>query len=495
MAREEELYPGAREPIWYGDRKVYTVTGFVMGVRGVVSRMPSMWLLGEISNFKYQAHLSMVYFTIKDPENGFELDCVMGRTRFEQLGLAVQDGDRVQLYGRPDLYAKKGRFSFRVSSMEHEGRGLIMQQLEALKDKLASEGLLAEERKRPIPAMPRRVGLVTGSGAAAQGDFLRNIVERFPPVQIAMIETLVQGDRAAPQVAAAIRRLGRESEVDVIVVTRGGGAFEDFLPFSDERVCRAIAESPVPVVSAIGHEKDSPLSDFVADLRVSTPTAAARTVVPDHADLTHRLDGMASAMRRRSKDRAQQRSQHLAHVRARLEARSPGNFVRDRLRHIAQLHQRSGGSMKAHIRTREVGLQTALRARAMVRQRVQQTSLTLTRDVAALRRASRSRLKATGAHLSSSGSRLHALSPMRVLERGYAIIRTNPSTGASDLGSNQWRAGTVVESSTALVAGADISIQMSDGVQSAVIGSQIADHDGAALLVPEQATVRGVDRV
>jgi exodeoxyribonuclease VII large subunit len=237
-------------------------------------------------------------------------------------------------------------------------------------------------------------------------------------------------------------------------------------------VCRAISESPVPVVSAIGHEKDSPLSDFVADLRVSTPTAAARTVVPDYAELTRRMDGLINAMRRRSKERAQQRSQNLAHMRARLEARSPAVLVRDRLRYIAQLRQRLTGSVHAHIRTRRAGLQSALRARAMVRQRLQQTSLTLARDASALRRVSRSRIQSAGSHLAASASRLHALSPMRVLERGYAIVRADSSA--------DWQDGAVIDSVSSLSSDQTISLQFCDGVQSAVVGKRLASDNHSA---------------
>jgi len=314
-----DLYPGATEPIWYGDRKVYSVTGFNHGVKKLVSDLPIFWVEGEVSELRHTPRYSLVYLTLKDPNNGFMLSGTMPRGRFEALGLNVQNGDLVQAQGRAEVYPARGTLQLKIMTMEHAGRGLLMQQLEALAAKLQAEGLFDESRKRPLPFLPRRVGVVTGAEAAAQGDFVRQITERYPLVKLVIVETLVQGDRAAPQIVAAIRKLDAMEDIDVIVVTRGGGAFEDMLPFSDERVCRAIAASSTPTVSAIGHEKDSPISDHVADLRVSTPTAAARTVVPDYAVLIDGLERAQLALTRRGGDRLNQRVQAMASMRLRLD--------------------------------------------------------------------------------------------------------------------------------------------------------------------------------
>ncbi len=402
---DDDIYEGATEPLWYGERKVWSVTGFVLGVRSRIVDIPSLWIEGEISELKVPRpgqKLATVFFTLKDPNNGWMVSATMPKSRFEALKLDLRDGDLVQCMGRPDIYTRRGTFQLRVQGMEHAGRGLILQQLEALKAKLEAEGLFDPARKRPLPFLPRRVGVITGAGAAAQGDFLRNIHERFPPVKLVMCETLVQGERAAPMLVAALRKMQRIDDVDVIVITRGGGAFEDFLPFSDERLCRAIAECPKPVVSAIGHEKDSPISDNVADLRVSTPTAAARTVVPDYAELTGSLARSQQSMRRRGSDHVRLRGERLAMLRARLADRSPARFVEERRRWIGAVRERG---------------------RLTMERRVAGARETLERDHRDLGRVFRVRLDERGARLTAAIGRLRALSPRAVVERGYAIVR------------------------------------------------------------------------
>ena len=220
----------------------------------------------------------------------------MPRGQFDALRLDLANGERVHVYGRPELFEARGDFRLRALSIERFGLGDHLAALERLKQKLAAEGLFDPGRKRPLPRLPRRVGLVTGNDAAAKKDVLTAITARFPPARLLVAETYVQGPRAAPAIADALRAISEAPEIDVVVLARGGGSFEDLLPFSDERLIRAIAACPVPVVSAVGHEQDTPLSDLVADARASTPTAAARLVVPDLADLTARLERSRTAL-------------------------------------------------------------------------------------------------------------------------------------------------------------------------------------------------------
>ena len=192
----------------------------------------------------------------------------MPRGQFDALRLDLANGERVHVFGRPELYEQRGDFRFRALSIERFGLGAHLAALERLKTKLAAEGLFAAERKRPLPLLPRRIGLVTGNDAAAKRDVLTTIQTRFPPANVLVAETYVQGPRAADEIVAALRALCEQPNVDVIILTRGGGSFEDLLPFSDERVVRAVATCPVPVVSAVGHEQDTPLCDLAADVRV-----------------------------------------------------------------------------------------------------------------------------------------------------------------------------------------------------------------------------------
>ena len=292
----------------YGDRKVFSVSAFNRGVATWLQRLPTVWVEGEVTELKRHPRWQSVFFTLKDPGDGACLGVSMPRGLFDGLRLDLADGDRVHAYGRPELYAARGEFRLRALSLERFGLGDHLAALERLKGKLAAEGLFAAERKRRLPVWPRAIGLVTGNDAAAKRDVLAGIQTRFPPAHVIVAETYVQGPRAAAAVVDAIRRLAELT--DVIVVARGGGSFEDLLPFSDERLVRAIAACPVPLVSAVGHEQDTPLCDLAADVRASTPTAAARLVVPDLGELRERLDRSRAALgagARRSLDRHAQR--------------------------------------------------------------------------------------------------------------------------------------------------------------------------------------------
>src|SRR5439155_445161 len=294
----------------YGDRRVYSVGAFNRGVASWLSRLPTIWVEGEVTELRRQARWVSVFFTLKDPADGACLGVSMPRGQFDGLRLDLADGDRVHVYGRPELFEPKGEFRLRALSLERFGLGEHLAALERLKQKLAAEGLFAPERKRPLPLLPKRIGLVTGNDAAAKRDVITALTTRFPPARVLVAETYVQGPRAPGAIVETLGALCREPDVEVIVVARGGGSFEDLLPFSDERLVRAIANCPVPVVSAVGHEQDTPLCDLAADARASTPSVAARLVVPDLAELVQRLDRARSSLERgtrRALDRERQR--------------------------------------------------------------------------------------------------------------------------------------------------------------------------------------------
>ena len=284
------------EAIEYGDRRVYSVASFNRGVAEWLTRLPTIWVEGEVTELRRQDRWQSVFLTLKDPDEGACLAVTMPRGQFDALRLDLSNGERVHVYGRPELFEARGDFRLRALSIERFGLGDHLAALERLKQKLAAEGFFEPGRKRPLPRLPRRIGLVTGNDAAAKKDVLASITARFPPARLLVAETYVQGPRAAPAIADALRAISEAPEIDVVVLARGGGSFEDLLPFSDERLVRAIAACPVPVVSAVGHEQDTPLSDLVADARASTPTAAARLVVPDLADLTARLERSRTAL-------------------------------------------------------------------------------------------------------------------------------------------------------------------------------------------------------
>jgi exodeoxyribonuclease VII large subunit len=317
------------EAIEYGDRRVFSVAAFNRGLADWLGRLPTVWVEGEITELRRQDRWQTVFFTLKDKDGTACVEAALPRRRFDALGLDLENGERVHVFGRAEVWTQKGELRLQVLSIERFGLGAHLAALERLKQKLAAEGLFAAERKRPLPRFPRRIGLVTGNDAAAKRDVIASVTTRFPPARLLVAETRVQGPRAATEIATALHAVAGQPAVDVVVLARGGGSFEDLLPFSDERVVRAVASCPVPIVSAVGHEQDEPLCDLAADVRAATPTAAARLVVPDLDELHVRLerarqrlgDGTTRALER---DRAR-----LGRSRERLVA-SPGLLVERR---------------------------------------------------------------------------------------------------------------------------------------------------------------------
>jgi exodeoxyribonuclease VII large subunit len=367
------------EAVDYGDRRVYTVAAFNRGVSDWLARLPTVWVEGEVTELRRQQAWQSVFLTLKDPTDGSCLPVTIARSRFDALRLDLANGERVHVYGRPELFAQRGDFRLRALSIERFGLGDHLARLERLKQTLAAEGLFDGSRKRPLPLLPRRIGLVTGNDAAAKRDVLTTIASRFPAARVLVAEALVQGPRAAGAVVDALARICAEPEIDVVVVARGGGSFEDLLPFSDERLVRAIAACPVPVVTAVGHEQDTPLCDLAADVRASTPTMAGKLVVPDLAELTARLDRARTALARSARRTLEREHERLEREHARLR-RAPALSLERAADRVARTHER-------------------------------------------LRRAPALAVERKRAGLAAVHGRLVTLSPHGTLERGYAIVR------------------------------------------------------------------------
>ena len=321
-------------------RKVYSVRAFNSGIGTWLNRLPTLWIEGEVTELRRQQRWASVFFTLKDPEDGASLSAQMPRGQFDALQLDLRDGERVHVFGRAELYEQRGELKLKVLTIERYGLGAHLAALERLKRTLAAEGLFAAERKRPLPRFPRLIGLVTGNDAAAKKDVLTHIVQRFPPANVLVAETYVQGPRAPAAIATALAELCSRG-ADVIILARGGGSFEDLMPFSDERVVRAVAACNIPVVSAVGHEQDTPLCDLAADVRASTPTAAARLVVPDINELRETLVRSREALHRGAHRAAEQHAQRLAGTHDRLR-RAPLLAVERRRATLDTLHARLG---------------------------------------------------------------------------------------------------------------------------------------------------------
>jgi exodeoxyribonuclease VII large subunit len=283
------------EHLVYGDRKVFTVSAFNRGVGMFLGRLPAVWVEGEVTELRRNEAWANVFLTLKDPTTGATLSVTIARRIYDRLALPLAEGETVHVAGRAELYEQKGELGLRATTVERLGIGAHLVALEQLKRKLAAEGLFAPERKRPLPRLPRAVGILTGADAAARGDLVATIRSRFAGTRIVVCETRVQGKGAAGAIVSALRTLTEHPDVDVVVLARGGGSFEDLIPFSDERVVRAVASARIPVVSAVGHEQDRPLCDLAADARAATPTAAGALVVPDLRELEAAL---ASTRRR-----------------------------------------------------------------------------------------------------------------------------------------------------------------------------------------------------
>jgi exodeoxyribonuclease VII large subunit len=393
------------EALPYDDRTVYSVAAFNRGVGSWLTRLPTVWVEGEVTELRRHERWASVFLTLKDPSDGSCVGVTMARGRFDALRLDLADGERVHVFGRPELYEQRAEFKLRALTIERFGAGAHLASLERLKASLAAEGLFAEDRKRPLPVLPRRIGVVTGNDAAAKRDLITTIRSRFPPASVVIAETYVQGPRAAAEIVSAIGALCEEPDVDVLVLTRGGGSFEDLLPFSDERVVRAVAACRVPVVSAVGHEQDTPLCDLAADVRASTPTAAGKLVVPELSELFGRLDRAREGLERS--------------VRRTLE--------RDRL----QLER------------------GAERLRAGPRVAVGREGSRLERTRERLRLAPALAVERKRAVLENSAAKLAALSPVQTLRRGYAIVRTE--------------SGAVVGTTDDVVPGAHVDVTLAEG--------------------------------
>jgi exodeoxyribonuclease VII large subunit len=283
------------EHLLYGDRKVFTVSAFNRGIGMHLGRLPTLWVEGEVTELRRNPAWANVFLTLKDPKTAATLAVSIARTVYDRLELELLEGETVHVAGRAEIYEQKAELGFRATTVERIGVGGHLLALEQLKRRLAADGLFATERKRRLPRVPRAVGVLTGADAAARGDLVATIAARFPATKVVICETRVQGKGAPEAIVGALAALTQHPEVDVVVLSRGGGSVEDLLPFSDEAVVRAVAASRVPVVSAVGHEQDTPLCDLAADARAATPTAAAALVVPDAVELATAL----AATRRR----------------------------------------------------------------------------------------------------------------------------------------------------------------------------------------------------
>jgi exodeoxyribonuclease VII large subunit len=418
------------EPQTPPPRRVLTVSDLNAHIRTLLEeQFIEVWVEGELSNSKIW-NTGHMYFTLKDPSS--QIRGVMFRSALRLLRFKPHDGLRVIARGRISVYDPKGEYQLVCEHLEPKGVGALQLAFEQLKKRLQAEGLFDAERKRPLPALPRKIGVVTSLDGAALRDILKVLRRRYANAHIVIRPARVQGDDAAPDIATALNAIGRIPGVDVVIVGRGGGSIEDLWAFNEERVARAIARVPVPVISAVGHETDVTIADFVADVRAPTPSAAAEIVVSAKDEFCSRIDRLhgrlLAAVRRRVQDRS--RRTHMLDSRPALSG-FPGR-VAMRGRHAAELSHALARIVRADIAARERRVQ-ALRRQLDTYDLGRRLAGIRTRLVAADGRLSsaveRRRFRA-GQRLSEHASRLDSLSPLAVLGRGYAVCWNAERTAA-----------------------------------------------------------------
>lgn len=309
------------------------------GVESWISRLGSIWTEGQLIEINRRSGTSLVFLTLRDKLGEVSVSVCASPRVLDAAG-PVPDGATVIAHLKPRFFLRSGRLSFDCDDLRVMGEGRLLARLEQTKRMLQAEGLFDPRRKRRLPALPRVVGLVTAEGSAAERDVCEHIARRWPAAPVRAAHALVQGPQAVDQLISAVRRLDADPEVEVIVVARGGGSLEDLLPFSNEALIRAVADCRTPVVSAIGHEVDSPILDLVADARASTPTDAAKLVVPDAAEELHRVEQVRERLRRAVLVRLRREQEMLAALRSRPVLQAPTATVTIHAEQLDQLRQR-----------------------------------------------------------------------------------------------------------------------------------------------------------
>lgn len=403
---------------------IYTVSALTREIRDRLETYFSLvWVSGEVSNLR-QPTSGHYYFTLKDA--GAQLRAVVFKGNHRHLRVKPQEGSQFLCRGRLTVYEPRGEYQLVVDYLEPLGLGALAQAFEALKARLQAEGLFAPELKQPLPFLPRRIALVTSPTGAAIRDFLRLLKQRYPPIQVLIYPVKVQGVEAAGEIARALDELGADPAVEVIVLARGGGSLEDLWPFNEELVARAIHRCPVPVVSAVGHEVDFTIADFVADVRAATPSAAVELIVPDLAQLLRRLDRLGASLVRALTRRLGTARQHLSLMSRQLpDLRRRLVDLRlkvdDREEVLLRRTRRQVGALRQSLRldTSRLVLLSPRRDLPGARQRLEVAGQMLVRSFRRSHLAHRR-------HLAYCRNYLEQLNPLAILNRGYAVATLLP---------------------------------------------------------------------
>jgi len=463
MPREFEFgFSQERLPV-EDTRDIYTPSRLNREARGLLERgFGSVWIEGEISNLSRPSS-GHWYFSLKDA--GAQLRCAMFRQRNLLAKFSPKDGSHVLARGRVSLYEPRGDYQFLVDYIEEGGEGALRRQFEQLKAKLAQEGLFAAERKRQLPAWPRRIGVITSPTGAAIRDILHILQRRFVCVPVLIYPVPVQGAGAAEQIASMIRLASKRADCDVLIIARGGGSLEDLWSFNEEVVARAIFDCTIPIVSGIGHEIDFTIADFVADVRAPTPSGAAELVVPDCEELQRRFRMWDRRLLLALERTLGQHRENFSWLKRRLGQLHPGVALQQRTQRLDELETRLQRALKQHLARRRAQFneQSAHLRRLSPALKLSAASGRLHALELRLGNLAHRRLEKTRARLAAAARTLDAVSPLATLDRGYAIV-TNAT-------------GHVVTAASQLAPGDEIEARLSQGRVTAIVRATRENDD------------------
>lgn len=424
--------------------KAISVTELNRTVRTLLERgIGRVWVEGEISNLARPGS-GHFYFSMKD--SGAQVRCAWFRQRQRGPTINLKDGDKMLALGRVSVYEARGDYQLIVERLEPAGEGELRRRFEELKKKLSAEGLFDESLKKPLPDLPRSIGVITSPTGAAIRDILSVLKRRFPAVPVIIYPVAVQGDAAVPEITTALSIAARRSECDVLIVGRGGGSLEDLWAFNEEAVARAISACPIPVVSAVGHEVDVTIADLVADLRAPTPSGAAEIIVPDQLVWQRNFDATLSRFSAQMRRILDVNNQSVDWLARRLAQSNPGTTVARQGDQLGRLRKSLVSAMRHNLVIRQ---QTVDRLASRLRQQspasaIQQKSYELLSLQQRLRSAGSNKVSVLNNRLSLAARAMHSVSPLATLDRGYAIV-TDIASGKALTDSADVRVGTEVE--------------------------------------------------
>lgn len=382
-------------------RKIYTVSEITREIKNILeAQFPSIWVEGEISNFT-RAHSGHLYFNLKDEDS--QLNAVMWRSNASKIPFKAEDGLQVVCCGRINVYAPRGQYQLQVERMEPKGKGSLQLAFEQLKEKLGKEGLFSQEKKKKIPLFPHKIGIVTSPRGAAVVDILQTLERRFARLHILIYPARVQGEGAAEEIAAGLDYFNSLSDIDVIVVGRGGGSIEDLWAFNEEKVARAIYRSRIPVISAVGHEIDFTISDFVADLRASTPSGAAEILIEKEQSFIERIENLENRMSQHFRYFVQERKHQVAHL---IQHQAFQNF-KMKLLHLSQkVDELELSAIDSLRKQQRILAENRSRARLLEEQ---------------IGRVFIQKVESWKGSWENLAAQLHTLSPLNILKKGYTL--------------------------------------------------------------------------